>query len=234
MLFLRFSVRSGIEGICLEKDVALEKMVTTTKKEAEERERGTTWISKNNFSVSREVEEFLKLVNKEMYSFSGVGNDMQFYEVETHQQQDKLVGNAWCHFPFCPFLHIDLDSSPANMMLGSDDGKAHHSLASHVDVYKKCMAVDDAKKVFDEMPKRYLVSWIAMIGACTECRNPQDSLDYMSKAIHDELKAISLMERTPLKQSIESWRKGSSNCSPNWPDRSSAEGCGLGKDGDNN
>ncbi|KAG8374079.1 hypothetical protein BUALT_Bualt11G0093700 [Buddleja alternifolia] len=32
--------------------------------------------------------------------------------------------------------------------------------------------------------------------------------------------AISLMERTLLKQSIESWRKGSSNCSPNPPDRS--------------
>ncbi|KAG8374097.1 hypothetical protein BUALT_Bualt11G0095500 [Buddleja alternifolia] len=53
--------------------------------------------------------------------------------------------------------------------------------AALVDVYAKCKAIDYAKQMFDEMPKRDLVSWTVMIGACTECGNPQDSLDLFDR-----------------------------------------------------
>ncbi|KAG8374088.1 hypothetical protein BUALT_Bualt11G0094600 [Buddleja alternifolia] len=50
-----------------------------------------------------------------------------------------------------------------------------------VDMYAKCKAIDYAKQMFDEMPERDLISWTVMIGASTECGNPQDSLDLFDR-----------------------------------------------------
>lgn len=53
--------------------------------------------------------------------------------------------------------------------------------AALVDMYAKTKAIWDATKVFDEMPNRDLVSWTVMIGACTECGNPEDALDLFDR-----------------------------------------------------
>ncbi|KAK6126423.1 hypothetical protein DH2020_039811 [Rehmannia glutinosa] len=53
--------------------------------------------------------------------------------------------------------------------------------AALVDMYAKCKAIVEATKVFDEMPKRDLVSWTVMIGACTECGNPEEALDLFDR-----------------------------------------------------
>ncbi|KAL0426557.1 UNVERIFIED_CONTAM: Pentatricopeptide repeat-containing protein [Sesamum latifolium] len=50
-----------------------------------------------------------------------------------------------------------------------------------VDMYAKCKAIGDATRLFDEMPKRDLVSWTVMIGACTECENPEEALDLFDR-----------------------------------------------------
>nr|AYM00762.1 pentatricopeptide repeat protein [Salvia miltiorrhiza] len=53
--------------------------------------------------------------------------------------------------------------------------------ATLVDMYAKCKAIGDAGKVFDEMPKRDLVSWTVMIGAYTECGNPERGLELFDR-----------------------------------------------------
>ncbi|GFP82718.1 pentatricopeptide repeat-containing protein at4g30700 [Phtheirospermum japonicum] len=53
--------------------------------------------------------------------------------------------------------------------------------ASLVDMYAKSKAIVHAAQVFDEMPKRDLVSWTVMIGACTECGSPDEALDLFER-----------------------------------------------------
>ncbi|XP_020578517.1 pentatricopeptide repeat-containing protein At4g21065-like [Phalaenopsis equestris] len=55
--------------------------------------------------------------------------------------------------------------------------------ASLVDMYAKCGQVEDARKVFDQMPKRDLVSWTVMISGYAECGNPEESM-----ALFDQMK----------------------------------------------
>ncbi|OIT27553.1 pentatricopeptide repeat-containing protein [Nicotiana attenuata] len=49
-------------------------------------------------------------------------------------------------------------------------------VAALVDMYSKCKVINDAKQLFDKMPKRDLVTWTVMIGACTECGDPSEAL----------------------------------------------------------
>ncbi|KAL3623425.1 hypothetical protein CASFOL_032241 [Castilleja foliolosa] len=61
----------------------------------------------------------------------------------------------------------------------------HFVAASLVDMYAKSKAIVDAARVFDEMPKRDLVSWTVMIGACTECGSPDEALDLFDRMIRE-------------------------------------------------
>ncbi|KAL0866545.1 hypothetical protein Bca101_045663 [Brassica carinata] len=47
--------------------------------------------------------------------------------------------------------------------------------AAFVDMYAKCGEIGDACKLFDEMPKRDLVTWTVMIGACADSGRPDES-----------------------------------------------------------
>ncbi|XP_049359483.1 pentatricopeptide repeat-containing protein At4g21065-like [Solanum verrucosum] len=49
-------------------------------------------------------------------------------------------------------------------------------VAALVDMYSKCKVIGDAKQLFDGMPKRDVVTWTVMIGACTECGDPTEAL----------------------------------------------------------
>ncbi|GFZ02509.1 mitochondrial editing factor 22 [Actinidia rufa] len=49
-------------------------------------------------------------------------------------------------------------------------------VAALVDVYAKCRVIEDAKQLFDRMPKRDLVTWTVMIGGYAECGNARESL----------------------------------------------------------
>lgn len=49
-------------------------------------------------------------------------------------------------------------------------------LACLVHMYSKCGAIDHARKVFEKMPKRDLVTWTVMIAAYAECGNAGESL----------------------------------------------------------
>lgn len=48
--------------------------------------------------------------------------------------------------------------------------------AALVDMYAKCGVIEGARKLFDEMPRRDLVTWTVMIRAYTECGNAYESL----------------------------------------------------------
>lgn len=52
----------------------------------------------------------------------------------------------------------------------------HFVCASLVDMYAKCKVLEDARQLFDKMPKRDLVTWTVMIGALAECRCAVESL----------------------------------------------------------
>ncbi|CAI8605160.1 unnamed protein product [Vicia faba] len=45
-----------------------------------------------------------------------------------------------------------------------------------INMYSKCSLVDDARKVFDEMPLKSVVSWNTMIGAVTKISEEQEAL----------------------------------------------------------
>ncbi|KAI3447446.1 hypothetical protein Pfo_004111 [Paulownia fortunei] len=53
--------------------------------------------------------------------------------------------------------------------------------AALVDMYAKSKAIWDATQLFDGMPKRDLVSWTVMIGAFTECGNPEEALELFDR-----------------------------------------------------
>lgn len=48
--------------------------------------------------------------------------------------------------------------------------------AALVDMYAKCGEIEDARKMFDDMPSRDLVTWTVMVRAYAECGNPYESL----------------------------------------------------------
>lgn len=45
-----------------------------------------------------------------------------------------------------------------------------------ISVYAKCSHVDDAQKLFDEMPYRNIVTWTTMVSAYTNCGRPREGL----------------------------------------------------------
>ncbi|XP_060201160.1 pentatricopeptide repeat-containing protein At4g21065-like [Lycium barbarum] len=61
--------------------------------------------------------------------------------------------------------------------LDSDD----FVVAALVDMYSKCKVIGDAYQLFDKMPKRDLVTWTVMIGACTECGDPDEALSLFDR-----------------------------------------------------
>ncbi|XAR69772.1 hypothetical protein NMG60_11001490 [Bertholletia excelsa] len=58
-------------------------------------------------------------------------------------------------------------------------------LAALVDMYAKCRVVEDAKQVFDKMPKRDLVTWTVMIGGYAECGNANESLALFDRMLEE-------------------------------------------------
>lgn len=56
-----------------------------------------------------------------------------------------------------------------------------------VDMYAKCGSLRDARRVFDEMPTRDLVTWNAMIAGCVQQGHYQEALDLYSRMQHDGL-----------------------------------------------
>ncbi|KAJ0988474.1 hypothetical protein J5N97_006830 [Dioscorea zingiberensis] len=52
-----------------------------------------------------------------------------------------------------------------------------------VDTYLKCGAVDDARKVFDEMPQPHIVSWNSMISSYIRCRRSQEAVDMYHRMV---------------------------------------------------
>lgn len=52
----------------------------------------------------------------------------------------------------------------------------HFVCAALVDMYAKCRVIDDARKLFDDMHKKDLVTWTVMIDGYAECGNPNESL----------------------------------------------------------
>eukprot|EP01018_Ginkgo_biloba_P009223 Gb_41641 [translate_table: standard] len=50
-----------------------------------------------------------------------------------------------------------------------------------VDMYAKCGSVDDARRVFDEMLQRNVVSWSAMIAGCARHGHAKDALELFSQ-----------------------------------------------------
>ncbi|PIN09030.1 hypothetical protein CDL12_18388 [Handroanthus impetiginosus] len=53
--------------------------------------------------------------------------------------------------------------------------------AALVDMYAKNKDIENARELFDEMPKKDLVSWIVMIEACTEYGNAEEVLDLFDR-----------------------------------------------------
>ncbi|KAA3490724.1 pentatricopeptide repeat-containing protein [Gossypium australe] len=52
----------------------------------------------------------------------------------------------------------------------------HFVCAALVDMYAKCGVIDDARKLFDDMHKKDLVTWTVMIDGYAECGNANESL----------------------------------------------------------
>ncbi|XP_020260379.1 pentatricopeptide repeat-containing protein At4g21065-like [Asparagus officinalis] len=48
--------------------------------------------------------------------------------------------------------------------------------AALVDMYAKCGCIEDARKVFDKMWRKDLVTWTVMISGYAECGNPEESM----------------------------------------------------------
>ncbi|KAG4395053.1 hypothetical protein AAZX31_20G142000 [Glycine max] len=50
-----------------------------------------------------------------------------------------------------------------------------------LDMYMKCESVTDARKMFDEIPVKNIISWTSMIGGLVQCQCPRESLDLFNQ-----------------------------------------------------
>lgn len=50
-----------------------------------------------------------------------------------------------------------------------------------MDMYVKCECLCEAKKIFDELPERDIVSWTTMISGLVQCEHPKESLELFHK-----------------------------------------------------
>ncbi|KAK1563570.1 hypothetical protein Q3G72_029364 [Acer saccharum] len=57
--------------------------------------------------------------------------------------------------------------------------------AALVDMYAKCNVIDDARQLFDQMPKKDLVTWTVMVGGCAESGNANESLVLFDRMIEE-------------------------------------------------
>lgn len=57
--------------------------------------------------------------------------------------------------------------------------------AALVDMYAKCRVIDDARQLFDNMPRRDLVTWTVIIGGLAECRNASESLVMFDRMVDE-------------------------------------------------
>ncbi|PWA46750.1 pentatricopeptide repeat (PPR) superfamily protein [Artemisia annua] len=90
--------------------------------------------------------------------------------------------------PHLPILHKTLqkcakERSPKQGM-ACHANIVHHGLSTNtltsnmlINMYSKCGFLDYARKVFDEMPERTLVSWNTMIGSYTQNGNEREALN---------------------------------------------------------
>ncbi|KAK3004976.1 hypothetical protein RJ639_019820 [Escallonia herrerae] len=60
-----------------------------------------------------------------------------------------------------------------------------HVRTKLVGMYAKCGCLEDARKVFDEMPERNLFTWLAMIGACARERRWREVLELYGLMMED-------------------------------------------------
>lgn len=73
--------------------------------------------------------------------------------------------------------------------------------AKLVTFYVECGKVTDARKVFDEMPKRDISGWVVMIGACARNGYFQESLDMFREMSREGLKVDAFIVPSLLKAS---------------------------------
>ncbi|WOK96474.1 hypothetical protein Cni_G05181 [Canna indica] len=57
--------------------------------------------------------------------------------------------------------------------------------AALVDMYARCGDVENARKVFDKMSKRDMVTWTVMISGYAECGNPEESLALFDRMMEE-------------------------------------------------
>jgi pentatricopeptide repeat protein len=57
--------------------------------------------------------------------------------------------------------------------------------AALVDMYSKCGNIEGARKVFDRMTKRDLVTWTSMISGYAECADPEKSLAMFDRMLYE-------------------------------------------------
>ncbi|KAE9611285.1 hypothetical protein Lal_00011787 [Lupinus albus] len=48
---------------------------------------------------------------------------------------------------------------------------------SLMDMYMKCESVTDAKRIFNEIPEKDVISWTSMISGLVQCQRPRESID---------------------------------------------------------
>ncbi|XXG41760.1 hypothetical protein AAC387_Pa01g2160 [Persea americana] len=46
-----------------------------------------------------------------------------------------------------------------------------------IDMYVKCQCLDDAKHVFDQIPRRDVMAWTSMISGLVQCKRPKEALE---------------------------------------------------------
>ncbi|THU70973.1 hypothetical protein C4D60_Mb08t30610 [Musa balbisiana] len=69
-------------------------------------------------------------------------------------------------------------------------GFRHLSLGNKlVNVYLKCGAIEDAREVFDAMPKPHPVSWNAMIASCVRCSRSREAVDLYKRMLWEGVRA---------------------------------------------
>ncbi|XP_061347881.1 pentatricopeptide repeat-containing protein At4g38010 [Gastrolobium bilobum] len=103
------------------------------------------------------------------------------------------------HDAIALFLRMDVEPNVATFVsiLGAcgklcylNLGKGIHGLAlkcpygvelvvsnAVLDMYMKCESVTDARKMFDEIPEKDIISWTSIIGGLVQCECPKESLD---------------------------------------------------------
>lgn len=169
-----------------------------------------------SFSNARQVFDNMRSLNRISWNamISGCGESQldEAFRLYKRMQQKKIQPDR---FTYASLLSICADIDRGKELHSQITRSGWHSdvhvATALISMYTKCGRLDEARKVFNEMPERNVVSWNAFIAACCRHGNARESLQIFkqmrsSRVAPDHITFITLLNACITPEALEDGR----------------------------